>query len=223
MPRASDVFRSECGVRNRVTSWTPVDHAIAELQRIDLKLFMEDGEDAASPRPKDFIPVFHAWIQRHAVDGLLIDVADYDHLAEGPGVMLVAHEGNYCIDRRDRRVGLLYSRTHPIEGSLSQRLTSLCRILLKAARLLEDEPQLGGRVKFRGDEIQLIANDRLLAPNTEATLTALRPALAEFLGKLYNGDECQVSRDVDPRERLTLTIKALQPVPLQTLLDRMRV
>ena len=198
-----------------------MDHAVAELQRIGLKLFIEDEENAA-PRPTDFIPVFHDWIQRHAVDGLLIDVADYDHLAEGPGVMLVAHEGNYCIDRRDR-VGLLYSRKHPIEGPLSQRLTSLCQILLKAARLLEDEPQLGGRVKFGGDEIQLIANDRLLAPNTEAALTALRPALAEFLGKLYNGDECQVSRDVDPRERLTLTIKAPQPIPLQTLLDRMRV
>ena len=30
------------------------------------------------------IPVFHRWIQEQALPGLLIDVADYRHVPEGP-------------------------------------------------------------------------------------------------------------------------------------------
>ena len=207
--------------RRRPASALLMDHAVSELQRIGLKLFFQEtGEDAAPLRSRDFIPVFHGWIQTHAVDGLLIDVVDYEHLPEGPGVMLVAHEGNYSIDLRDRRMGLLYFRKQAVDGSLPQRLVSLCRLVLEAGRLLENEPQLGGRVKFRGDQVQLIANDRLLAPNTEDTLTALRSALSQFLNQLYDGAECEVSRDSDPQERLTLTVRAPQPVSIQTLLDR---
>ena len=202
-----------------------MDQGVTELQRIGLKFFFENtGEatrkDAAPLRPRDFVPVFHGWIQTHAVDGLLIDVADYEHLAEGPSVMLIAYHGNYSIDLRDHRMGLLYVRKQAVEGSLPQRLLSLCRVVLEAGRLLEHEPRLGGRVKLRGDEVQLIANDRLLAPNAAETLTALRPALSEFLNQLYEGAECNVARDPDPRERLTLTIRAPHSVPIQTLLDR---
>ena len=207
--------------RRRPASALFMDHAVSELQRIGLKLFFQEtGEGAAPLRPRDFIPVFHGWIQAHAVDGLLIDVVDYEHLPEGPGVMLITHEGNYSIDLRDRRMGLLYFRKQAVDGSLPQRLVSLCRLVLEAGRLLENELQLGGRVKFRGDQVQLIANDRLLAPNTEDTLTALRPALSQFLNQLYDGAECEVSRDSDPQERLTLTVRAPQPVSIQTLFDR---
>ena len=134
--------------------------------------------------------------------------------------MLIAHHGNYSIDLRDHRMGLLYVRKQAVEGALPRRLLSLCRLVLEAGRLLEHEPRLGGRVKLRGDEVQLIANDRLLAPNAAETLTALRPALSEFLNQLYDGAECNVARDPDPRERLTLTIRAPHAVPIQTLLDR---
>ena len=59
---------------------------IEELQRIGVKLFMVDG---VSVRPREFVPVFHRWIQTQAVrDQLLIDVADYEHVPEGPGVLL---------------------------------------------------------------------------------------------------------------------------------------
>ena len=41
--------------------------------------------------------MFHRWIQTRAVDGLLIDVADYTHLKDGPQVLLAGHEGNYSM------------------------------------------------------------------------------------------------------------------------------
>ncbi len=41
-------------------------------------------------RLDDFIPLFHRWIQEQAIDGhLLIDVHDYSHIQQGPGILLV--------------------------------------------------------------------------------------------------------------------------------------
>ena len=53
-------------------------------------------------RLDDFIPVFHRWIQKQTVSGhLLIDVHDYSHIHQGPGILLVGHEGNFSIDLAD--------------------------------------------------------------------------------------------------------------------------
>src|SRR4030095_5221476 len=70
--------------------------AIEALQRIGVKLFAADG---SSVQPREFVPIFHRWIQTQAVaNHLLIDVADYAHVPDGPGVLLVAHEGNFSLD-----------------------------------------------------------------------------------------------------------------------------
>ena len=76
-------------------------------QRISVKFFVSEPDAVHLPA---FIPVFHRWIQDHAVEGLLIDVADYKHVPEGPGILLIGHEGDYSIDMAKGRPGLLYSR-----------------------------------------------------------------------------------------------------------------
>ena len=86
---------------------TPPLARVAELQRLSVKLFLADD---GRPEPRDVIPVFHRWIQTSAVDGLLIDVADYAHLPTGPSVLLVAHEGHYVLDGGGGRLGLRYVR-----------------------------------------------------------------------------------------------------------------
>jgi hypothetical protein len=193
---------------------------LSELQRIGLKLFLADG---AAVRPRELVPVFHRWIQQGAVDGLLIDVADYEHVPEGPGAVLVAHEGNYSMDQADGRMGLLYYRKQPLGGALPERLLSLGRIVLRAARLLEEDADLGSRLRFRGDELQVTANDRLLAPNDEQTLAAFRPALEPFLAALYGEERCEIVRVADPRERFILHVKAPRPADVSTLLERLGV
>lgn len=192
-----------------------------ELQRVSLKLFVQEREAERSVDPRGLVPIFHRWIQTQAVDGLLIDVADYAHLPEGPGAVLIAHEGNYAFDGGRGRPGLQYSRKHALDGPLAARLEGICRILLKAARLLEDDPAVRGRLAFRGDELELVANDRLLAPNTAAIFTALAPAVDAFLTKLYGPQGYSVERDPDPRERLTLSIRAREAASLETLLERL--
>jgi hypothetical protein len=193
-------------------------HAIDDLQRIGFKLL---ATDSARIQPREVVPIFHRWIQTSAIDGLLIDVADYTHLHEGPGVVLVGHEGNFALDGGGGRLGLLYTRKQPIAEPLAARLIAVCRTAIAAARLLEADPDLAGRIQFRGDELECIANDRFAAPNTDEAFNALRLALERLTTRLYPTGPCTIERRADVGERLTLTIKAAQATTLATLADRL--
>ena len=193
---------------------TPVTPDIANLQRIALKLFLDD---ASVLEPADVIPVFHRWIQTQAVDGLLIDVADYSHMPTGPAVLLVAHEGHYILDRAEGRLGLQYARRQPLAGPLPDRLMAQSRILLRAGRLLETDTSLPGPVRFKGNEIECIANDRLLAPNLAETLTAFRPALDAFLALLSEGADWTLRQQPDPRARFEVLAQTPDALSLETL------
>jgi hypothetical protein len=112
-----------------------------ELQRIGIKLFA----DSPAPVPvRDFIPVFHSWIQKQAIDRhLLIDVHNYSHIHNGPGILLVAQEGNFSIDMADGRMGLLYYRKKS-----GNDVASVLKTALAACRLLdygEEELRAFGR------------------------------------------------------------------------------
>ncbi len=197
---------------------TPETPDVANLQRIALKIFLDDESVL---EPADVIPVFHRWIQTHAVDGLLIDVADYSHMATGPCVLLVAHEGHYVLDRAGGRLGLLYARSQPLDGPLPDRLASMGRLLLVAGRLLETDTSLPGAVRFRGNEIECIANDRLLAPNRAETLTQLRPALDAFLTTLSAGAGWTLTREADPRARFAVLAHTPGAATLETIAGRL--
>lgn len=192
----------------------------AAVQRIALKLFLDDT--AALP-PRDVIPVFHRWIQTRAVDGLLIDVADYTHLPTGPQVLLVGHEGRYVLDRGDDRPGLQYVRTQPLEGRLETRLRTVAAMLLRGARLLEEDGTLPGPVRFRRDEIDWVANDRLLAPNTPETLSAVRPAFEAFLGTLSGGAPWTLTPRTGPGTRFGIHARTAAGALLETLERRLAV
>lgn len=190
-----------------------------ELHRIGFKFFVESGADIGF---LEFIPIFHRWIQTRALDDLLIDVADYSHVYAGPGILLVAHEGNYAMDETGNRRGLMYYSKRELTGSLLERLTRVCGKALKACQRLEQEPELKGRIRFRGDEFEIFVNDRLLAPNSNETLAAVEPTLTEFLGRLYEGMGYSLTREADSKERFSVTVKALAPVETGILLGRLQ-
>ncbi|MGH7856127.1 MAG: hypothetical protein ACREQY_02270 [Candidatus Binatia bacterium] len=191
---------------------------MSDLQKLAIKLFAEPGTSPALP---EFIPVFHRWIQTGPVEDLLIDVADYSHVEAGPGILLVAHEGNYAVDMAGGRMGLLYSRKQPFEGSLVERLTAVTRAALRACRLLEEAPELEGRIRFRGDEMLIVANDRLRAPNTDETLAELRGALGEFFARVYGGMAVSLEREADPKERFSVTARVGHESGIEPLLRRL--
>ena len=188
------------------------------LQRFGLKLF---ADPASAGAPSTIVPVFHRWIQEHAVPGLLIDVADYTHLVDGPSVLLVAHEANYALDATGGRPGLSYSRKQPLEGAFGDRLATAAAALIAAARRLEQDTSrmTGGGVTFPGNEIEFVANDRLAAPRNADTESALRNELAGFGGRLFGGADVEV-RPLDDPARLGFTLKTAETVALDTLLSR---
>ena len=114
-----------------------------------------------------------------------------------------------------------YARRQPLDGPLPDRLTSLGRMLLRAGRLLETDTSLPGPVRFRGNEIECVANDRLLAPNRAETLTAFRPALDAFLTTLSAGASWTLTREADPRERFEVLAHTPGAATLDTIAERL--
>src|SRR5215467_6350582 len=84
-----------------------------ELYKLGVKFFGPHGHRVDLT---EFIPVFHEWIQKQIInDHLLIDTHNYSHMHEGPGILLVAHQGNFSIDSAEARMGLLYYRKQPVQ------------------------------------------------------------------------------------------------------------
>jgi hypothetical protein len=189
-----------------------------DLHKIGVKFFTTEGDGIGLT---EFIPVFHRWIQQHSLEDLLIDVADYSHVHAGPGTMLIAHEGNYGVDETGNRRGLLYYSKRNLDGDLAARLATVCRKTLTACKLLEQDDDLRGRIRFGGSEFQVIANDRLVAPNTDATYAAFRPALEALLARLYPAATPEIARESDPKERFSVTVRIAENIPVATLLERL--
>lgn len=184
-----------------------------ELQHINLKLFIENPE---SVKLEDYGGVFNNWIQQQWTDELLVDVADYQHVHAGPGVVLIAHEANYSIDNTDNRLGLLYNRKAQLVGTNQEKLAQAARALLKAAQKVQKEQGL----KFNVNEVQLIVNDRLVAPNTNETLDALLPDLKAFFAKLFGNAELRIDPVANPRERFAVTVTSAVGTDIDMFLNR---
>ena len=184
------------------------------VQHINFKLFIESPETV---NLADFSAVFNSWIQNHALEELLVDVADYLHVHHGPGIMLIGYEADYSLDTRAGRLGLLYNRKAQLAGTTLEKLLQAARAVLTAAQILEKENGL----KFNGSEVQSLINDRLLVPNTAETFVALEPDLKTFFGRLYAGAEYTLTHQTDPRERFTVNAKTESSFDVNTLLQNL--
>ena len=184
------------------------------VQHINVKFFIENPETV---KLEDYAAVFNTWIQKQRLEELLIDVADYVHVHNGPGIMLIGHEADYSLDNRAGRLGLLYNRKAQLDGGTQEKLAQAAGATLHAAQILEKENGL----KFNGQEVQVIINDRLLVPNTVETFEALESDLRAFFSKLYDGAEFTLSHSAEPRERFTVNVKTSESFDVETLLNNL--
>ena len=189
-----------------------------DLHKFCVKFFVENPEAVALG---NVIPVYHRWIQKQAVEGMLVDVADYGHLPQGPGVLLVAHEADYGMDSMEGPLGLLYNRKTESAGRLSDRIAAAFKAALGACVKLENEPEFQGKVRFKAASPIFIANDRLHAPNTDESFQALRSDLSAALAKVFPSAVDLRRTSVDPRSRLTIQITSSQPADVASLLARL--
>lgn len=194
-----------------------------DSSKLSIKLFAREGQDPSVFDADVIVPVFHSWIQAHAVpDHLLIDVADYAHVPDGPGTVLVSHEANFSTDRTGGRPGLLYVRKQPLEGPFGRRVRTVLAAALAAAARLEENPSLQGKLQFRTDEFLFRVHDRLLAPNEPETFEQVKPELERLAGELYPGG--QVSLEYQPSDLTLFGVRvtaAGQTPDLATLLGRL--
>ena len=170
------------------------------IYRLGVKVF---AEDSANVRVKEFVSIFHSWIQKKCIEGhQLIDVHDYSHIHNGPGILLVAHEGNFSTDMADGKLGLAYFRKMPLGASTEDALRGCVKTARDAMALLENEPTLKGRLRFRRGDFLIVFNDRLLAPNDAAGFEEIRPLLTGGIG---NATFTHVSAGT--KDRLTVRVK----------------
>ena len=177
------------------------------LYRVCVKLYAPEPQGIGSDA-EAFVPVFHEWIQNGSLeDVLLFDVADYAHAPDSPGIVLVAHEAHFALDRSDGRFGLLVQRRTRLDGSASDAIATTLLHALAAAGKLERDPRLAGKLKFDASNPRIEANDRLRAPNSDEGFQAFEPAVREAVERVYAGHDFSVSRITnDPRDRLSVSV-----------------
>ena len=186
---------------------------------VSVKLFVADP---AGVRLKELIPVFHRWIKEDLLeDELTIDVANYEHVPKGPGVVLICDRAHYYFDERAGRAGLRYRGRREARASGADAVTGGLRSALQAARLLESDPVLEGRYRFRTDELELGINDRLLAPSEQATVEAVRLELRKAVQGLWGVDDIALELSSGPREPFMVTVSTGASPSVEELLGRL--
>lgn len=184
-------------------------------QRIHIKFYLEDDQ---ALDPQVLIPVFHRLIQQRILDELPIDVADYRHVPEGPGLLLVTHEADLMYDTTDGRPGLLYARKRSIPGSFPERLRHTLRQALRAARAVQRQvPEL----RLAGHRWALRLADRLHAPNSRDTLATVEPHVLDLVGRLHQDAGFQLTWEEDPTALFGIQVMAPESLPIATLLERL--
>jgi hypothetical protein len=154
-----------------------------DARKVQLKFFVESPKTV---HIEPLVPVFHSWIKHKSLDDLLIDVTEYEHVHDGPALLLVGHESDYYVDFGGGRAGLLYSRKRGGPTDAAVCVLDAFRRALTACKKLEDE-KLDTPLAFRTGEVLFRLNDRLLAPNKKETFDGVAPVLRDVLAKVYPG------------------------------------
>ncbi len=168
-------------------------------RRLGLKLSMQ-----RPPRiqPGDIVPVFQRWIQQHSVEGMLIDVIDYKHVPEGPGIILIADEADYAYDLGDGELGLHYVRKRGLPADLRGAIRLVFRRALAAALLLEEEAP--GDIVFDYRRLKLNFLDRILYRNDAAAFEAVQAEVAASLAEVFGAPVTVQRLSEDPRQLFAL-------------------
>ena len=168
-----------------------------ELYKLGIKFLGAPGQRVELT---EFIPILQEWIQKQVIkEHLLIDTHNYSHMHDGPGILLVAHEGNFSVDFSEGRMGFSYYRKQPVHS-----FVEILKPAVQGCRLLSEDSRMRNRLNFSTNEALIFANDRLLGPNDEETFSQLQALLADSLKELL-GKTFSLSRvSDDPKERLTI-------------------
>lgn len=195
-------------------------YAPAVPQRLSAKFFIDASSsvDAA-----DLVPVFHDWIGRQAVEEMLIDVADYSHVHQGPSLMLVALEADYVFDEAEGRLGLRYIRKRSMPDSLPAALALCIAQAAAASHLISTSQLLPAVTAFDAAYVEIEILDKLNYPDVSTVGAALEAALIAVGQEAFGREGLDVTIAVeDERRPLKLVLKSTQKASLPEIADRLR-
>jgi hypothetical protein len=164
---------------------------------------------------EQYVAVFHDWIRQAAIGGgLLIDVASYAHVPNGPGVLLIGHEFDYGVRIALGRLELT-CRHKRDPGGEGNALKRCLRQLLQAAELLQNESKLSEPPTFHTAGFEFRSNDRLRCPNNAETGSRVTQILGQLFSKVLGAGDLDLASIGMAREPLTLVIQrvdAAEPI-----------
>lgn len=151
------------------------------------------------------IPIFHRWIQEQTVPGVLIDVADYKHVPNGPGIFLIGDEGDYSLEEVDGHFNFVYDRKRQMGDDLSESIRLVIETARAAGQALEAEAGLGLTVADEVAEVAIL--DRLNYPNNVETFAHIRHSVADEAASAYGQPNVKLTYAAsDHRRPLTFKI-----------------
>lgn len=160
------------------------------------------------------IDVFHRFIQRGLVEGLILDVADYRHVPDGPGVMLIGHDVDYAVTGDT----LFVVRKRSGDDPATTQLTDAVRMGLGMATAIAEDGVLP--VTIDPSQATVTVIDRRLGTPDEVA-DALVAEVGPAVGDVF-GPEATVTASPpdDPRESPTVQVAA-PTATVTEVLDRL--
>ncbi len=188
-----------------------------DLQRIDLKVFADAPPDL---NLDPFLAIFGRWRHDAENPAQWVDLADYAHMLDGPGVIIVGKQGNFGVNLYEPGPGLLYVGKKDYQGPNDHRILEVFRRHLALATALLAEPDYPPELKVQSGSWELAINDRLNFPNHAGTDQLLRPAIESALNKLFGAGGYRLARVEDAQRRYGYSIRAEAAPELSELLEK---
>ena len=188
-----------------------------DLQRIDVKVL---AEAPAGLSLDPFLAIFSRW-RKQQDESDWIDFADYAHMPNGAGIMLIGKQGSFSVNQDSPGIGLLYSGRKDFGGAFDQRVIEAFRRCLRLTKPLLAEPDYPKQLKLLPGSWEIFINDRLNFPNTDETDRRLRRPIESALNTLFGASNYSLERETDPQRRYAFSVRA-QSSDMDTLAEKVR-
>ena len=164
------------------------------LQRINVKIYTPSPPGT---KLEPFLDILNRWKE---ADTEWLDIADYLHLEDGPGVVLFGKQRFISFDRNLGQTGVLYAHRYGLEGDLKTRLQTVLSNALSAAKKMVSDSKCPEEISVRVDHLEFSINDRLQAPNTAKTHQKLGTLIRDVGEEQLGANNFEIQRIENARE-----------------------
>ena len=170
------------------------------LQRIDVKLLLDAGPE---PDFDPFLVIFDRWRQGGDHPSDWVDLADYAHMPDGPGILIAGKRDTFSVNLNPPGPGLLTSVRGGLAGTLEDRFREAFRRAGELNAAVLAEPEFPPAFRPCEGAWEVFLNDRLRFPNSDESDRAVRAALAAAVGATPQA----LQRHREPGSRLGYSVR----------------